>query len=161
MRFAAIIMNWLHMMAGFTWLGGLIFVNVVLSPVVQPKGIPPEFVRIMGMERFRYFAWGSIGVIILTGAFNMFRGMAESAGQPNPLFVGALLTKLVIVSIMIVLTVVNSVLLRRRLVNAKPAPGGPSPEIKKIGDRLVLFSRINLALGSVVLLMVAIMRGAE
>lgn len=160
METIAVIANWLHMMAGFTWLGGLIFVNVVLSPVVQPKGLPPEFVRIMGMERFRYYAWGSIGTIILTGIFNILHGMANSTGPAPSLFVGALLTKIAIVAIMIAVTMVNSVVIRRRLVNAKPTPGGPSPEIKRMGRRLVLMSRVNLALGSVVLLMVALMRAA-
>ncbi len=160
MLFLEIVVTWLHMVAGFTWLGGLIFVNVVLSPVVQPKGIPPEFIRIMGMERFRYFAWGSIGTIIITGILNMIRGAAESGGDPNPLFIGALLTKLVIVAVMIILTVANSVVLRRRLADAKPTPGGPSEEIKAMGNRLVLISRINLILGVLVLLMVAVMRAA-
>lgn len=160
MQILSIIVNWLHMVGGFTWLGGLIFVNIVLSPVVQPKGIPPEFIRIMGMERFRYYAWGSIGIIILSGIFNIVRGMAVHTGDPNPLFVGALLTKLVIVAAMIVITMVNSVVLRKRLADAKPTPGGPSEEIKRMGARLVVFSRINLALGALVLLMVAIMRSA-
>ncbi len=160
MQILSIIVNWLHMVGGFTWLGGLIFVNIVLSPVVQPKGIPPEFIRIMGMERFRYYAWGSIGIIILSGIFNIVRGMAENSGDPNPLFVGALFTKLVIVAAMIVITMVNSVVLRKRLADAKPTPGGPSEEIKRMGARLVVFSRINLALGVLVLLMVAIMRSA-
>ena len=157
MQILGIIVNWLHMVAGFTWLGGLIFVNVVLSPVVQPKGIPPEFIRIMGMERFRYYAWGSIGIIIFSGVFNIFRGMAENSGDPNPIFVGALLTKLVIVAAMIGITMINSVAMRKKLIDAKPTPGGPSEEIKQMGARLVLFSRINLSLGALVLLMVAIM----
>ena len=160
MQVLGIVVSWLHMVGGFTWLGGLIFVNVVLSPVVQPKGIPPEFIRIMGMERFRYYAWGSIGVIILSGIFNIFRGMAENSGDPNPLFVGALLTKLVIVAVMIAITIANSVVLRKKLADAKPTPGGPSEEIKRMGARLVVLSRVNLALGALVLLMVAIMQSA-
>ena len=72
-----VIVNWAHMAAGFTWVGGIIFVNIVLTPAVQPKGLPPEFVRIMGMERFRYVAWASIGVGMVLYALVMiwkFRG---------------------------------------------------------------------------------------
>jgi hypothetical protein len=65
--------------------------------------------------------------------------------------------KLAIVAVMIGLTLVSSVVMRRRMINAKPAPGGPSPEIKQMGKRLVIFSRVNLVLGLLVLLMVAIM----
>ncbi len=155
-----VIVNWAHMAAGFTWVGGIIFVNIVLTPAVQPKGLPPEFVRIMGMERFRYVAWASIGVLLTSGVYNVVRGMARAAGPANEAFVTAFLIKMAVVAAMIAITVVNSVVLRRRLVNAEPGKGGPTPEMKATSGRLVVLSRVNLALGLTVLLMVAVMRAA-
>lgn len=157
MEVIAVIVNWLHLVAAFTWVGGLIFVNFVLSPVAETKKIPPEFVRIMGMERFRYFAWSSIVLVASSGLFKMFYGRAGAEEPATPLFLAAFLTKLTLALLMIIITVVTSVVLRQRMVNAKPAAGGPGPEMLKMSKRLVLFSRINLVLGMMVLLAVAVM----
>jgi copper resistance protein D len=150
-----IIVTWLHLVAAFTWVGGLVFVNVVLTPVVGQSGIPPHLIRIMGMERFRWFAWGSIGILILTGVYNIFQTIPAASVFVATPYGLTLLIKLVVVGIMIGITAMNSLVLRKKVIGA--GPGAPGPEMQKISRSLVVFSRLNVALGLVVLLLVAVL----
>ncbi len=154
-----IIVYWLHLVAAFTWLGGLIFVNVVLTPAVEPKGIPPQFVRLMGMERFRAFAWGSIIIVVLTGVYNAVKNVPDVAALIGTEYGLTLLAKIAGVAVMVAVTIVNSVVLRRRITQAPAGPGGtPPPEMRALGGRLVFLSRANLVLGLIVLFLAAMLR---
>jgi copper resistance protein D len=151
-----IIIAWLHLIAAFTWVGGLIFVNVVLTPVVGRSGIPPHLIRIMGMERFRWFAWGSIAVLILTGVYAILQSIPAASVFVTTPYGLTLLIKLVVVGLMIGITATNTLVLRKKVVGA--TAGTPGPAMQTISRRLVVLSRVNLALGLVVLLLVAVLK---
>lgn len=151
-------MRWLHFVAAFTWVGGLIFVNLVLTPVVQPKGIPPPFVRLMGMERFRWFAWGSIIIIIITGFYNILVVKPIFEGLVSESYRAILITKLLAFLVMIIVTAATSMYLKAKITKAPPGPGGTPPEeLKKLGPLLVIFSRLNLGLGLLVILLAVLL----
>lgn len=161
MEILGIIVRWLHLVAAFTWLGGLIFMNVVLSPAVAAKGIPPQFVRLMGMMRFRTFAWASIAVLVVTGTINTIANLGPAKNFITTPYGVVLLIKILLAALMIVITVENSLILGPKLMAGAPQPPqGPSPEIVKVQKRLVRLSYLNLGLGLTVLLLVAIVRVA-
>lgn len=154
-----VFVHWLHLVAAFTWVGGLIFVNVVLTPAIQPRGLPPQFVRLMGMERFRAFAWASIGVLIVTGSYNMVQRLTTPSDLVSSPYGLTLLIKIGAVGAMIVITLINSVILRRRITSAPAGPGGTPPaEMQKLGPRLVILSRLNLVLGLLVIFLAAMLK---
>ena len=154
-----IIVQWFHLLAAFTWVGGIIFVNVVLTPAVEPKSIPPQFLRLMGMERFRAFAWASIAIVVLTGLYNAAKNVTSPAVLIESEYGLTLLAKIAAVGVMIGITIINSVVLRRRIVHAPAGPGGtPPPEMQTMGGRLVLLSRAILVLGLLVIFLAAMLR---
>lgn len=154
-----IAVHWLHLLAAFTWVGGLIFVNVVLTPAVQPKGIPPQFVRLMGMERFRAFAWGSIIILVITGVYNAVQTVPAISDLTTSAYGLTLLIKIMVVAMMAAITAVNSIVLRRRITQAPAGPGATPPvEMQTMGKRLVILSRLNLGLGLLVLLLATLLK---
>ena len=67
------IVIWIHLVAAITFIGGLIYLQLVLKPVLQSHGTNTEvseIFRIAG-QRFRTVTWMSLIALILTGAFNM------------------------------------------------------------------------------------------
>lgn len=159
MLFLDVFMRWLHILAAVTWVGALIFMNVVLTPAVAPKGVPPQFVRLMGINRFRPFGWGSITVLLLTGVYNFWRYVGSAAALASPYGV-ALITKVTLYLVMVIVTAVNSVLIPNLMKQAAPAAGGMKPEatVLTLGKRLVFLSRVNLILGLLVLLLASALR---
>lgn len=162
MDIAIVIIRWLHLMAAFTWLGGLIFMNVVLTPAVAPRGIPPQFIRLMGMKRFSKFAWGSITVLVVTGILQTIGTLGSAGNFFKTAFGITLGIKIILVALMIGITAENNLILGPKLMAGAPQPPeGPSPETVNIQRRMVSLSFINLALGLTVLLLVAILRIAS
>ena len=161
MEIIGIVVRWLHLMAAFTWLGGLIFMNVVLTPAVASKGIPPQFIRLMGMKRFSSFAWGSIAVLVVTGALNTVATLGSVGNFIATPYGIVLAIKIILVALMIGVTAENNLILAPKLAAGAPQPPeGPSPKTLGIQRRLVRLSYLNLALGLTVLLLVAILRVA-
>ena len=74
----------IHILAAAVWVGGMAFIALALVPVLrreENKGQAMRLIRETG-HRFRTVGWVSMGVLILTGMFNMhFRGWL-TAGVP-------------------------------------------------------------------------------
>ena len=69
------IVLWIHLVAAITFIGGLLYIQLVLRPVLstsQSKGNSDaqDILRKTG-QRFRTISWMSLITLILTGAFNM------------------------------------------------------------------------------------------
>jgi len=63
---------WIHILAAAVWTGGLIYTAAVVVPFAVSHP-PEERQRILrGLaRRFRWIAWGSIGVLLVTGIGNL------------------------------------------------------------------------------------------
>lgn len=65
--------TWIHLLAAVSWIGGLIFSQLVLTPAVRNAASNPaaqEVVRLSG-QRFRTLAWASLITLILTGSYQL------------------------------------------------------------------------------------------
>ena len=95
---------WLHLLAAVAWIGGMLFVSLVLVPVFKRDGFVGErraLFQTLAL-RFRMVAWASILTLVATGSMlltSRMGSLAEPAGWP---FV--LKLKLALVAILIGLT---------------------------------------------------------
>ncbi len=67
------LITWIHLVAAITLIGGLLFSQVVLTPVARKTTSDSksrEIIRLAGL-RFRTIAWVSLIILILTGAYQM------------------------------------------------------------------------------------------
>ena len=60
---------WLHVLAAVSWIGGMIFLSLVLAPLVRNRKAAPEFMALFrsAARRFRFVVWGAIAVLLSTG----------------------------------------------------------------------------------------------
>jgi putative copper export protein len=68
MRLTAI---WLHLLAMAIWVGGLAYQSHVLLPAARRVGDPRLFAE--GARRGRPVLWTAIGLVVLTGLYNVTR----------------------------------------------------------------------------------------
>lgn len=73
---AQTIINFLHLIATVTWIGGAIYMNLVLMPALNAIE-PPARGKLMGAaaKRFTVLAWSSIIVLLVTGYMKTPTGM--------------------------------------------------------------------------------------
>jgi uncharacterized membrane protein len=66
--------RWLHLLAAITWIGGMLFIALVLVPVV--RRLPDERLRARLVQdlgyRFRAVGWIALGVLVATGLVNLW-----------------------------------------------------------------------------------------
>jgi uncharacterized membrane protein len=74
LRGVSLLVRWLHVLAAITWIGGMLFIALVLVPVTRRLGdqaLRTRLVHDAGM-RFRTVGWIAIGVLVVTGALNLW-----------------------------------------------------------------------------------------
>jgi uncharacterized membrane protein len=67
---------WVHLVAAAAWVGGIIFLGLVMQPVAKNLiSDPIERSKFLGKvgSRFNSVGWGSLGVLALTGLYNLVR----------------------------------------------------------------------------------------
>lgn len=66
--------RWLHVLAAITWIGGMLFIALVLVPVT--RGLPDPALRARLVQevgrRFRAIGWVALGVLLATGLFQLW-----------------------------------------------------------------------------------------
>ncbi len=157
----------LHLFAAIIWIGGALFLVLVIVPMTRSGAIPrPQAVvllRLMGL-RFRPVAWAAISVLVATGIFLAWDHWNVS---PNDLltgggtFVQTLRAKVGLVALAIVLSAVHDFVLGPKVTTLAEAasPGGaPSQELIKARRRLIQLARANVAI-ILAILVTAVMLG--
>ena len=70
----ALSLRFLHVLAAITWIGGMLFVALVLVPVVRAQADPALRARLfheVGV-RFRAVGWAALLVLLATGLINLW-----------------------------------------------------------------------------------------
>jgi copper resistance protein D len=106
---------WFHMLAAVSWIGGSIFLSVVLVPVLRREPFASQksvLIRTTAL-RFRVVVWGAIATLLLTGPLLLHeRGIPimNPTGWPMVLSV-----KLGLVAILLLFTVTHDLIIGPRV----------------------------------------------
>ena len=125
---APIIMMWIHLLAVFAWIGGMIFSLLVVKPALSGKQSAAVNIQLLIRieTRFRTVRWVGIITILLTGFFNLlYEGGSERIESE---WGAILMVKLLIVAIAMGMTGINDFIL-----NASPLGGKKTISISRYG----------------------------
>ena len=97
----------LHILAAVSWVGGMIFLSLVLAPLVRERKAAPEFMALFRSAalRFRPVVWMAMAVLLTTGPMLLaHRGInvANPASWP-----GIVTVKLTLVALLLFLTLLH------------------------------------------------------
>jgi len=153
---SANVVDFLHLLVTAVWIGGMLFMKLVLMPGMQAIE-PAQRGRLMGAiaKRFTIVAWSCIVVLLVTGILKTQSGYLLSTESR---YGQLLLAKHLMFAGMIVIGLVITFAVAPRLKALAPAPGSPPPAaLVSAEKRLELLSAVNTVLGLAVLLVVAAM----
>ena len=110
-----VLLVWLHLLAAISWIGGIIFLSVVLVPVLKSEPFASQkalLFRTIAM-RFRAVVWGAIAVLLFTGPLLLQQRkipIADPSGWPM-----VLVAKLGLVAILLPLTLTHDLIIGPRV----------------------------------------------
>lgn len=149
----ALMVLWLHLLAAMVWIGGMLFLALVLMPSLRgledPK-LRSQLVHVVG-RRFRTVGWIAIGVLIVTGILNVMRLGVSPIALLDTRFGAILGLKLTLVSVMLILSGVHDFILGPKLTSSNPTPG--STESEGLRRTVVMLARVNLLIGIIIVLL--------
>ena len=111
-----------HILAAIVWVGGMLFLSLVLAPLIRSRKAAPEFMALFRSAalRFRVVAWAAIGMLLITGPMLLSqRGIALTLPSSWPDIVRL---KLALVGVLLVLTVLHDLVLGPRISHAVAIP---------------------------------------
>lgn len=106
-----VLLVWLHVLAAVAWIGGAMFMSLVLAPLVRSPKAAPEFMALfrVAARRFRVVVWSAIALLLTTGPVLLYqRGLSVLAPTEWP---HVLRIKLGLVAVLLLLTVAHDLLL--------------------------------------------------
>lgn len=166
MRALYLMSVWLHILAAVTWIGGMLFLVLVLIPIIrrpEHRGIAAPLVHLTGV-RFRQVGWASLGLLILSGIINLaYRGYGWDDLLNGTLVQGPfgriLGIKLFMVATILVVSAVHDFVVGPRastVLRANPS----SPDALRLRRRAGWLGRTNLILAAIVVALgVMLVRG--
>ncbi len=147
--------NFLHLLVAVIWIGGMIFINVVLMPSLLTAE-PSERGKIMGTvsKRFTIVSWTSMLFLLVTGLIKTPEEMLVNTTNSYGLMITV---KHILFLIMIIIGSIITFVMAPRMRKFAPKSGEkPSDEFVKAQNNLKMLSFINMVLGIIVLFAVSI-----
>lgn len=142
-----LVVRWLHVLAAVTWLGGMLFIALVLVPVarrVQDPRLRADLIAQSG-RRFRTVGWAALAVLVVTGVGNLYF-------KPWMLRVPAFQVKAGLVVLALALSAVHDFFLGPRASRLPPDITGPRRRVSWI-------ARLNLLVVVAIVLLGVALRG--
>ena len=157
---------WLHILAASVWMGGMVFLVLVLVPAIrQPRysSVAASLIHWTGL-RFRWVGWICLGLLLFSGTFSLaYRGFGWTDFWSGQLWQGSfgriLGVKLLLVAVVLVASVFHDFAIGPR-ATALWQQNPTSPEAVRLRRQAGWLGRLNLLLALVVVALgVMLVRG--
>lgn len=117
-----ILLVWLHLLSAVAWIGGMVFLSLVLVPILRHEPFASQrgaLIRAAAL-RFRLVVWVAIGVLLTTGPL-LLLSRGWSFGEPGG-WPAVLAVKLILIAILLALIVLHDFFIGPRVSRILQTP---------------------------------------
>ena len=153
---ADVIINFFHLLATSVWIGGALFIKIVLEPALK-KTDPSLGGKIMGnvAPRFSIAAWTSLIILIVTGLLKTPSDMLFSADGETETY---LMLKHVAIIVVLIIGVLIAFIIVPKMNSSMPKPGErPSDNFLNYSKQLQRLSLTSTVLGIIILILASLL----
>ena len=154
------LITWVHLISASIWVGGSLFIGVVLAPLLKTMSESVEErlkIMIRVGRKFNKIAVPSLGILIATGLYNS----QYTLSRPETIFstnYGIILTvKIMLVIALIVIFAIHIRLIRFDVEKKIEAKEMSHESIQKLRSKIISLGRIIVFISIAVLLMAAML----
>ncbi len=152
----AVLLDWLHLLAVSAWMGGLLYLALVLRRwIASAEPEVSSLALIASVERFSTLAALSVAVILATGSYQIWQRVGSLAALLHTQYGQTLLAKLVLVLVLLGLGALNRYVICPKFSRHAT---GPSPALPPEASRMLFKTvSVEIGLGLAVVICVAIL----
>ena len=148
----------LHILAAVSWIGGMIFLSLVLAPLGRVRKAAPEFMAMFRSAalRFRPIVWIAMAILLMTGPMLLsHRGLSVMAPASWP---GIVTVKLTLVALLLFLTLLHDLVFGPQVSRVSAI----AESQRTTGERVIFKSarwlpRLSLLIGLAVVIAAALL----
>lgn len=151
---------WAHLIAASIWVGGSIFIGIVLAPLLKTISDSIEgrlSIMIRVGRKFNKIGVPSLIVLIVTGIYNSTAFIVNPSMILSTSYGVVLLIKIILVILLIITFVVHVRLIRtevERKIESKQLSG---EFLQKLRSKIIMLGRLTVILSLAILLMAALL----
>ncbi len=127
-----IFLVWLHVLAAVAWIGGMVFLSLILVPVLKREPFASQrgaLMRAAGL-RFRVVVWAAVVLLMITGPLLMI-GRGWSPGDPG-VWPPILVAKLALIVVLLTLTVAHDFFVGPRIGRILQTPAASRTDCERL-----------------------------
>ncbi len=154
------IITWVHLVSASIWVGGGLFLGVVLAPVLKKTSMSPaERISLMVSvgKRFNHIAIPSLAVLIGTGLYSSHHLLSNPQLLLASSYGGFLLAKMALIAAVIIVFAVHVRMIRGE-VEARIVSGEmPEREIRALRKKIMILGEVISAVSVAILFLAALL----
>lgn len=154
------IITWIHLVSASIWVGGGLFLGVVLAPILKRTSMTLEerigLMVIVG-RRFNRIAVPSLMVLIATGVYNARAFLSSPDLLFGTSYGGLLVVKMVLVVAVIITFVIHVRLIRKDVEDRITSGQIPAREVRRLRKKIIILGEVMSVISVVILLLAAML----
>ena len=151
---------WLHLICASIWVGGSIFLGLVLSPMLKSVAKTAEerlALMIKIGRKFNSIAMPSFGILIITGIYNSRAFFGEPSALIGTKYGIILLFKIILVVATITTYAIHIRVINRETERKLEVGNAGTVYIQSIRSKIIYLGRITVILSVIILLLAALL----
>jgi uncharacterized membrane protein len=152
---------WAHLVAASIWVGGSIFIGIVLAPLLKTISDSIDgrlSIMIRVGRKFNKIAVPSLIILIVTGLYNSGGYLVKPSLFLSTNYGLVLVAKIVLVIILIVTFIIHVRLIRTKVEKQIESKELSEDAIQKLRSKIITLGRITVIVSVAILLMAALLR---
>ncbi len=154
------LVTWVHLICASIWVGGSIFIGVVLVPVLKSytKSLE-ELVTLMVKvgRRFNKITVPAFAILIATGIYNSRGFIADPSALLNTTYGTILLIKIILVVATVITYVIHVRLLNANMERKIMSGQGGNVYVQSIRTKIIILGEVIVVLSIAILLLAALL----
>lgn len=154
------LITWVHLVASAIWVGGSIFLGVILSPILrQVTPNMEERLRLMILvgRRFNKIAIPSLIVLVATGIYNSRVLLANYTLLDDSSYGVFLVVKMTLVAMLVVVYLTHVRMIRQDVVDKIMSKNMEESELKRLRIKIIILGEITVVLSIAILFFAALL----
>jgi putative copper export protein len=151
---------WAHLVAASIWVGGSIFIGIVLAPLLKTISDSVEgrlSIMIRVGRKFNTIGVPSLIILIITGIYNSVGLVAKPSLILSTNYGIVLLIKVILVIALLIVFAIHVRLIRSEVERKIETKNLSGDHLQKLRSKIIMLGRLTVILSLVILLMAALL----
>ena len=154
------IITWIHLVSAAIWVGGSLFIGIVLSPLLKTMTNSLEErmqIMIRVGRRFNKIAVPSLIILMATGLYSSHMLLSKPELLVATSYGTFLIVKIILVIVLIITYAVHVRVIRKDVEEKIMSNQMPEPEIQKLRKKIIILGEVTVVLSVAILFFAALL----